>query len=360
MENLVLVDNRPKLVMPRVPDAGQCCVLDWVNFTFGSETLLGDKLVFLDKEERLAALECAIETDMDFYLTMIFGFKLGQKREKGLNFYSLSWEIGEKGEYGYVCAGGQRGTILVMLSGTGCQMARKGWEEVLHYFLTDETTKRPKLTRVDLAHDDLDGEYLTVDIADEAEKRGEFWTGRGPFSNVEHRGDWRRPTGAGRTLYVGQRSSGKFCRIYEKGRQLGDKDSLWTRAEVEFKSSDRLIPFDILLNPSSYFVGSYPFFLQFTSHNQPLKVEIIEKSLKVSWDTAIENTRRQFGKYIKQFAKILEPKELIEKLSFKGHESKEYPKRLILHDLVQSNLHVFSPPADYGLAGSMVPMPSNL
>ena len=36
--------------------------------------------------------------------------------------------------------------------------------------------------------------------------------------------------------YIGKRTSSKFCRVYEKGKQLGDQNSLCTRVELEFKS----------------------------------------------------------------------------------------------------------------------------
>src|SRR5690606_10613342 len=47
-------------------------------------------------------------------------------------------------------------------------------------------------------------------------------------------------------------------RVYEKGRQLGDADSDWNRFEVQFGNRDRVLPFDILTEPTGYFVGAYP------------------------------------------------------------------------------------------------------
>lgn len=115
---------------------------------------------------------------------------------------------------------------------------------------------RAKITRVDLARDFLSGEY-TVDMANTAYDDGEFCSG-GRWPSGEHHGNWKRPDGAGRTLYLGKRKSGKFTRIYEKGRQLGDKESPWTRLEVEFKSIDRIVPFDVLLYPGQYLAAAYP------------------------------------------------------------------------------------------------------
>ena len=38
---------------------------------------------------------------------------------------------------------------------------------------------------------------------------------------VSDAGNWKRPNGKGRTLYIGCRESGKSCRIYEKGKEQG-------------------------------------------------------------------------------------------------------------------------------------------
>ncbi|MDR8305589.1 replication protein, partial [Acinetobacter baumannii] len=73
-------------------------------------------------------------------------------------------------------------------------------------------------------------------------------------------GNWKRPSGKGRTLYIGVRESGKSCRIYEKGKEKGDPLSEWVRIEIEFKSKDRYLELEMLLSPSQYFVGAYPVF----------------------------------------------------------------------------------------------------
>lgn len=62
----------------------------------------------------------------------------------------------------------------------------------------------------------------------------------------------------GRTFYVGTRDSGKLCRVYEKGRQLGDRNSKWVRIEVELHSTNREIPLEILLGCGDYLAGAYP------------------------------------------------------------------------------------------------------
>ncbi|MBC3928463.1 replication initiation factor domain-containing protein [Undibacterium sp. CY21W] len=90
---------------------------------------------------------------------------------------------------------------------------------------------------------------------------------------------------------------GKFCRFYEKGRQLGDKNSSWCRAEVEFKSSDRIIPLDVLLEPSAYFAGAYPCFAEFFDQEHAARLQLKEKTARTTLATAVRVFKHQFGKY---------------------------------------------------------------
>ena len=79
-------------------------------------------------------------------------------------------------------------------------------------------TYSASITRVDLAHDDLSGEIVSV-------ARALDWLAGGLFSN-----NGRPPrgrlwddlgSGQGKTLYVGSMGAGKLLRIYEKGKELG-------------------------------------------------------------------------------------------------------------------------------------------
>ena len=58
--------------------------------------------------------------------------------------------------YGKLHYGGQRETLLVELNAQGCIAAKEGWEKRLYDFLADAV--RPKITRVDVAHDFFQGE----------------------------------------------------------------------------------------------------------------------------------------------------------------------------------------------------------
>ncbi|MDP2904597.1 MAG: replication initiation factor domain-containing protein, partial [Methylovulum sp.] len=49
-----------------------------------------------------------------------------------------------------------------------------------------------------------------------------LFVNRGQAPNIEQAGNWLNPNGKGRTLYIGQRASGKLLRIYEKGLQIAN------------------------------------------------------------------------------------------------------------------------------------------
>lgn len=157
---------------------------------------------------------------------------------------------------GRVDFGGEHhgGRARLDLTGSGCSRVRS-FDFLRRVF---EAFNEATLTRVDLAVDALEGEF-TVEDARDWWQSGDFRAGTSG-ANPRHSaiGDWfgEKPV-HGRTFEVGRRENGKMCRVYEKGRQLGDPDSEWTRFEVEIRNNDRDIPFDILTRCDEYFVGAY-------------------------------------------------------------------------------------------------------
>jgi len=248
--SLVMTDSgKTKTVMVRKPSATQACIIDWINFTVLEDTF------FKTARQTLVADDQIIE-EASRQFEKIFGFGITEKRDRGMNFYRESWVLGDG--MGFVCFGGQRATMLITLSGQGCQNAVPGWEKRLFDFLT-KVAMRPSISRIDMAHDDIEGAYLSVDWAYEQYKLGGYKQkagGRQP--NIERVSNWDQPTGKGRTLTIGLRTSSKFCRFYEKGKKEGDKSSPWCRCEVEFKNTNTIIPFDVLLNPTDFFAAAYP------------------------------------------------------------------------------------------------------
>jgi phage replication initiation protein len=179
------------------------------------------------------------------------GAQYVEDRERGLYGYRSSLDIGG---YCKVAYGGkaQRGSVLVSIPGEGCRRIAdfrrvRSWAESLG----------ARITRVDIAADDQKSAAVDVCSAIQAWRDGEFTNaGRPPKARIVD--DFE--SGEGRTLYVGARTSGKMCRVYEKGKQLGDRLSKWVRAEVELLGKDRVIPWEAVTDPVTYLAGTYPFF----------------------------------------------------------------------------------------------------
>lgn len=318
VEEVVLSDSGEiKMVMIRRPAHGEACIVDWVNFTVSEETWNRTARETLIADEQYV-------TEASRHLQKIFGFGVTSQRATGMNFYKSSWVLGD--DMGYVCFGGQRGTMLVTLTGQGCINAIKGWEERLHDFLKNDAI-RPVISRLDLAHDDFSGSYLSVDWAEAQWHEGGYSFAKGGTPpSIERVGNWHRPRGKGRTLTIGARTSGKFCRFYEKGKKEGDKSSLWCRCEVEFKSSDRVIPFEALLKPTEFFAGAYPCFSQFVNVATPQRLELKEKTAQIVIESSIRTTRSQFGKYLRVFRELYGDKETLDLVCNPNKDA--WPKRL--------------------------------
>jgi phage replication initiation protein len=205
-------------------------------------------------------------------------------RDAGWQGYERRVDLGGFGLLGY---GGehQRGTIHVELNAHGC--ARVDDWNALQLWCEAYGVR---ITRIDLAHDDFSGETVSVAQALAWFDEGLFTaSGRPPQARlVDDLG-----SGKGKTLYVGQRQNGKLCRVYEKGRQLGDPQSEWCRVEVEFRGQSRAIPHDVLVRASDYLAGAYPC-LAYLSQRQD-KIRTLKKSGEIVYAQMVERLRNQYG-----------------------------------------------------------------
>lgn len=292
---IVLTDDSKcpvKLIPNRMASGDGVAFLDWVNFTIHESTMVD------------SALEGQCFSDEDFMVSFsrilfkIFGFGLTSRMSTGSDFYQKRWVLGEG--FGFVCFGGNNSTVLTKLSGTGCAAALHGWESRLKNFLEYQAVQ-PRITRLDLAHDVYDGQSYNVDRASSDYDAGLFSSG-GRSPNIELRGNWRTPNGKGRTVYVGARSNGKYLRVYEKGRQLGDTESEWVRIEVEIKSIDRVIPFDALVKAGEYLAATYPA-LNFLSVKQ-CRIETISRTAKAGYAHTVAWLKHQCGSSLALVAEI--------------------------------------------------------
>jgi len=177
-----------------------------------------------------------------------------------------------------------------------------------------------KITRWDGAHDDYEGEH-SVEWAKQQYLAGKFSAGgRQPESRVN--GDWVKHVGRGRTLYVGRRENGKCIRIYEKGKQLGDRTSPWVRWEVELHSTDREIPWGVLLEPGNYLAGAYPVTRWISETASRIKTK--SKSKQITEDVLFNAMRQSYGPFINYLMDVIGcEKTIIRELRREGK-----PKRL--------------------------------
>lgn len=190
---------------------------------------------------------------------------------------------------GCIAYGGdsQCGRWLLQLTGAGCQFVRD-WAGLADLLESLDA----RLTRVDLAVDFLEGEH-TVDEAVTLYEMGGFQLGgRSPSTRLD--GDWLGGN-EGRTLYVGKAKNGKMLRVYEKGRQLGDPESDWTRFEVQLGNRDRVIPFDVLTERDAFFAGCYPALASFIEEASQA-IPTISKGGFISIAHLLYHLKRCYGK----------------------------------------------------------------
>ncbi len=331
---LVMRDGEVVTKLMRLPAQNQCCVIDTIRLTMAESTAT-------DSNEQFVLTYDDIARFMSQILHSIFGFGLTKKYDKGRDFFSDAWEIGDN--YGHFAVGGakQRDTMLVALNGQGCLAAVDGWELRLFEFLHSKCV-RPKLTRVDLAHDDFDGSQITVR---EYDKLWEF----GGFDRFGNRpepgnyGSWKNddPNNKGLTFYAGTKHGSQLFRGYEKGKQLGSPSSPWVRSEVQFSNHDRILPFDILINPSGYFVAAYPVLKKFSPETTPTKTAKLQKLAEAGVEHYNRHTKRSYGKFIRVGRQLFGDSEFLDMIQ---SDDDEFPKRLKLPDHRTGGTHLHKQP----------------
>ncbi len=239
----------------------------------------------------------------DKFLTDLFGPAIAPAQDfsTGRNFFQWSLPLANKA--GFVAFGGNNKIVdytgkeqirpermQIYLSGEGCRMV-KDWGRV-HDLLVSLDDYNPKITRVDIAYDDHEG-VRDVDYAADSYRAGLFaGNGRPPKGQrIDDMG-----SGDGCTFYVGSRDSGRYLRVYEKGKQLGDRGSSWVRWEIEISSKQLEIPLCVLLKPRAYLAGSYPC-LDWISRAR-LVIETAKKREHIEFHHLVNHGRRAYGSLI--------------------------------------------------------------
>lgn len=343
VEHAIMNEKGETVIVPiRVPVDGQYVVIDGLHYVLTiddfappeakklSTTLT--ELFALDLDiEQYTFLQERLLDGIKYDLGWIFGehFTNIVQTVSGINFYKHGYKVvSEQGEtllnIGF---GGKNSGVFFGLTGTGCKMANDGWETRLHDdLLVNKTNAR--ITRVDLAHDDLIGAYSSFETANQKESDDYFML---PKSRIRPActilGEFKHgdPQGKGLTLGIGSRANGKYFRGYEKGKQLGDSTSPWFRSELEIRAVKRIIPLDVLIEPTEYFAGAYPYcldLLKLAKDHQddddkgspiqnvsPIKISYfksVKNEAKIAVSRAMEIFKNQFGKYLKVFGEIFQ------------------------------------------------------
>lgn len=191
----VLCGDDLKIVLPLRPAEGQICIIDWLHVTFKAMSL---QTSLTAEISNLVLWQKAIVKNLSKDLQQILGFGISHQLDRGTHFYDMTFALEHKA--GIVCIGGQADTILIQLSGEGCTFSKHGWQADFHAYLNLQTLD-PKITRIDLAHDDVFGDYTSLAWFARQLDIGGFNNG-GRMPTVEMLGNWKYPNGKGRTLTI--------------------------------------------------------------------------------------------------------------------------------------------------------------
>lgn len=264
--------------------------VDWVSFTFHKDTIEMLKGVCVSHADYVcAASELVAE---------IFGFGVTVKIGKGKYFYDACYRLGnENANYGSLHFGGQRDTFLVEITGKGCIAALVDWEKRLYIF--GSKAIRFKLKRIDLTKDFFKREY-SPEQAEIDHDNGLFVVKNQNPKSERIGTDWRSNDGSGKTFRVGARGSCKVARIYDKGKELGDKSSDICRFEVMFRDEKmKPLPLDMLLKAGQYLSGAYPL-LNEKLFNLPVsRVMTVEVIANITFDEKLKHGKNQVGRLIR-------------------------------------------------------------
>jgi phage replication initiation protein len=206
--------------------------------------------------------------------------------ERGWSGYRRRFDI--EG-VGLLALGGNGDTIHFEVTGTGCAQVRD-WEDLRQ--TVEEYNGR--ITRADVASDDFDGKRYNLQWCRGQYEAGGFDPSRGARPQAKLIDDMG--TGAGCTLYVGSRESGKLFRGYEKGKKEDAEQKAWFRLEVEYRAVHREIPLQILVMPGAYLAGAYPCLADCDIEQQQIKTFAYSAAACIK--KAVDHAKQQAGRAV--------------------------------------------------------------
>lgn len=219
---------------------------------------------------------------------------------------------------------GGRPSVRFELTGMGCAiLEQRGDVSADHAerwcaFATQLRHVDALLSRVDVAFDDFSGQRA-IAHAKAMYETGEFdYRFAGELHRPKAKGFDDYGSGDGSTFYVGHSSSEKQLRVYEKGKQLGDRESPWVRWEMQMRGSTRKrLALDVLRTPQDYMRGAYQC-LDFVSSCMA-RLEVTKQATKACIKSVLRHAKRMYGATFNQL-RLIAPDgqswaELIETLS---------------------------------------------
>lgn len=265
--------------------------IDTLTFTVREDVFLDKHEWELSEDAKKALLAERISST--FFSLMGFGLF---EEKNGINGYKYSYRMGtDYANYGFAAFGGkrQRDSICIHFSGEGLTAANNGWETRLYNWLS-VFAPYARITRIDLAHDFLNGEY-TPDQAYQDWKLGLFQAKHTNPRARLHGYDWLDNQRTGKTFYVGTTNSSRMVRVYDKGCEQGDYSSQWVRFELQMRNRDYVIPHDILIKAGEYLNGAYPVCEQlFTKYRHDIsKAERISQIETISLEHCLKYASMQ-------------------------------------------------------------------
>jgi DNA relaxase NicK len=250
------------------------CIVDYLSVTFRMGDYQGNNLQ-IDKIEKLLESLRQFIPNLKSYPNKygLFGYR-----------QSLGLTRGDAGA-GLIGFDGNNDSCYISFSGQGC-VGVDMWALRRFY----ESLPGCKITRIDLAHDDLEGSLSVHDY------KKLFDCGAFASKGTSPKGRFMDDMGSGDgcTLYVGKKVNGKEACIYEKGKQLGDKTSPWLRIEGRLTAVDRVIPFEAMTQPADFLAALYPPFA-FLSVNHKF-VEIVVKGASIALELMLDYASVAYGK----------------------------------------------------------------
>lgn len=277
--------------------------IDYISFTFKKpslEILRPDDLVFTDIS--YYDFNIVVETILQncFEDNIIL-----RSCKAGLYNYSRSFDICIDRTFeserivipiGKLAHGGNNDSCYISLTGKACAMLDFS---SLYMFILD--LNNIKITRIDIAHDfynSFDNTYNFEYFVNAY--KNELFKSHMSRCNPKNQmiGDFlTEGSPEGRTLYVGDRKSPKFVRIYEKGKESKSVEfPHWIRFEIEFKSSDKnVIPLESLIAHRDFFLSAYPICSIIDYPTEILKISRSQIEVLDGCKHRINNLKKQYG-----------------------------------------------------------------